>query len=283
MNYQWNYSYKEIKINSFEQIHEIINDYKKAYKLSDLNGDDSCLGVFFRGQNNCEWEITPSVKRSDNKISGIIIEDETKSLFEIIAYIQHYYRGTRFIDFTLNPDVAIYFACSGNEDKNGAFYIYPYSFHKAEWYTSIVLCELIRIKTSEPMSVEDLSYKIWQDYPELAESFETLEDLNGAIMSFLDHGFMALPDDISYANNIRLKRQQGCFYICGVEFVREISSRDRWNSNAGRNIFKPQSAAVPDDLKKGDMLVKLIIPKECKYDILQKLAINGITKDYLMP
>lgn len=39
MSYQWNYSYKEIKINSFEQIHEIINDYKKAYKLSELNGD----------------------------------------------------------------------------------------------------------------------------------------------------------------------------------------------------------------------------------------------------
>lgn len=46
------------------------------------------------------------------------------NLFDTIAYIQHYQTGTRFIDFTTDKDVALYFACSENMDKDGALFMW---------------------------------------------------------------------------------------------------------------------------------------------------------------
>ena len=94
---------------------------------------------------------------------------------------------------------------------------------------------------------------------------------------------MVLPDDESYGNNLRLQRQKGCFYVCGVEFVSELTARDHWFSRAGRNEFYPYSAIVADSLKWGRNLVKEIIPKELKKEILKDLAEKKITKEYLFP
>ena len=120
-------------------------------------------------------------------------------------------------------------------------------------------------------------------YPSLKKRFSKVEELNGAIVSFLDHGFMVLPDDESYGNNLRLQRQKGCFYVCGVEFVSKLTARDHWFSRAGRNEFFPHSAIVADSLKWGRNLVKVIIPKELKKEILKNLAEKKITKEYLFP
>ena len=142
---------------------------------------------------------------------------------------------------------------------------------------------MTRIQTKDEISVQDFSYEVLKYHPDFKERFSTIEELNGAIISFLDHGFMVLPDKDSYKKNIRLQRQEGCFYVCGVKFSKTLTSTDRWFSRAGNNKFSPHSAVVPDDLKNGHSLVKLIIPKECKPDMLQRLALKGITQDYLLP
>ena len=288
MGYQCIDMYQEITISSLDEIYQIIQEYKKYYNLPrpGLSKESPCLNGFYRGQSNFEWDISPSLWRSNIEEADLISTfspKETMSLFETIAYIQHHYQSTRFIDFTSNPDVAIYFACSGNDDKNGALYIYDYAPHKSEWYTAAILSELTRIQTKDEISVQDFSYEVLKYHPDFKERFSTIEELNGAIISFLDHGFMVLPDKDSYEKNIRLQRQEGCFYVCGVKFSKTLTSTDRWFSRAGNNKFSPHSAVVPDDLKNGHSLVKLIIPKECKPDMLQRLALKGITQDYLLP
>lgn len=144
MGYQRVNTYQEITISSMDEIYQIIQNYKAFHKLPRFEqGEDSpALDCFYRGQSNCEWDISPSLSRSERSEQTSIStfkHDKNMSLFETIAYIQHHCQGTRFIDFTKNPDVAIYFACSGSDDKNGALYIYDYAPHEPEWYTTTIL------------------------------------------------------------------------------------------------------------------------------------------------
>ena len=81
-------------------------------------------------------------------------------------------------------------------------------------------------------------------YPSLKKRFSKVEELNGAI---------------------------------------KLTARDHWFSRAGRNEFFPHSAIVADSLKWGRNLVKVIIPKELKKEILKNLAEKKITKEYLFP
>jgi len=75
---------------------------------------------FFRGQENSMWSVYPNVFRNDGvaKEHQIIqsalrqnpFEFQNKNDFEILTKLQHYGLGTRLVDVTLNPLVALYFA-----------------------------------------------------------------------------------------------------------------------------------------------------------------------------
>lgn len=159
--------YQEIHVTTVEEIYNIIVAYNKFRNLPRpaFTKDGPLLQGFYRGQSNSEWDISPSLLRSktpEPQMLKIFNPNKKMSLFGTIAYIQHHQTGTRFIDFTTNP--------------------------------------------------------------ELSNRFSSIEELNGGIISFLDHGFMVLPDTESLNGNLRLKRQQGCFFVCGVEFDPKLSS-----------------------------------------------------------
>ena len=289
MGFQHSGDYQEITVTSTEEIHQVIQDHKAYYALPRpiASKKEQSLTMFYRGQSDRDWDITSSLSRANVQEEELLEHTplampKGMDLFGTIAYIQHYSPGTRFIDFTTDPNVAIYFACSGNEDKDGALYIYTYAPHKADWYSAMVLSELVRVQDDE-LTVQGFSEKLLEEYPELKARFPDTEDLNGAIVSFLDHGFMALPDNESYAFNLRMQRQRGCFYVCGVEFLEPLTSTARWFSRAGNNRFKPHSAVVPRELKNGHTLVKLIIPSYVKPALLQQLSLCGITEEFLLP
>lgn len=280
--------YQEIHVATLEEIYTTIIEYNKFRNLPRhaFTEDGPLLQGFYRGQSNSEWDITPSLLRSKTSEPQMLKKFSPNikmSLFGTIAYIQHHQTGTRFIDFTTNPDVAIFFACLDSDDTDGAVYLYDYAPHQAEWYTSIVISELAQIESNDKITVQYLAKQVLKNNPDLINRFSSIEELNGGIISFLDHGFMVLPDNESLHENLRLKRQQGCFFVCGVEFEPELISTDRWFSRAGKNQFYPHSATVPSDLRNGHTLVKIIIAKECKQNILKHLESKGITYDYLLP
>ena len=244
--------------------------------------------AFFRGQGDAKWDIAPSLlhaqeKMGERKRVQNFIPSTEMTLFDTIAHIQHYQTETRFIDFSTNPDVAAYFACSSHQNADGAVFIYSYLPHEPQWYTSIVLSELTQLENDDAITVRSLSDLILKKYPYFRNRFTQVEDLDMGIVSFLDHGFMVFPNDENLIKNLRMQRQAGCFFICGVRFNAELASCDRWRSYAGSNRFLPHSAVVPDDLINGHGLVKVIVPKEIKSNILQDLAKRGISYEYLFP
>jgi len=289
--YEKKYEYQEIHVNTLEDINEIIADYNSFYNLprpgiSATDDPTVYLQTFFRGQSDESWKIRASiqgVKERENEILANFDLMNDGNPFDLIAYVQHYRTGTRFIDFTTDKDVALYFACSENMDRDGALFMWCYAPHKAEWYTASVLAEVVQIKNDSKMSVQELSELMLKKYPKIKDAFKETIELNTAIVSFLDHGFMAVPPETAKESNLRLKRQSGCFYVCGVEFVRPLEGMARISSHAGYNMFYPHSVQIPKGLKNGNALVKIVICKELKEEILEYLEKKGITKEYLLP
>lgn len=289
--YEKKYEYQEIHVNTLEDINEIIADYNSFYNLprpgiSAADDPTVYLQTFFRGQSDASWEIQASIEREKRQEYEILADFELQhdmSLFDVIAYIQHYQTGTRFIDFTTDKNVALYFTCSENMDRDGALFMWGYEPHKTEWYTTCVLTELVRLKNDSKMSVQELSEMILRKYPKINDTFKETIELNTAIVSFLDHGFMAVPPETAKENNLRLKRQSGCFYVCGVKFEHPLDGVARISSHAGYNKFYPHSVQIPEGLRNGNALVKIVICKELKEEILEYLEKKGITKEYLLP
>lgn len=50
--------------------------------------------------------------------------EDTHGLFNMLAKMQHYGLHTRLLDITQNPEVALYFACFDNWDRDGEMFIF---------------------------------------------------------------------------------------------------------------------------------------------------------------
>ena len=116
---------------------------------------EQCGDAVYRGQSDAEWRVDCSAaRRLAPDAKGEELANVTHSLvayttillegalehvgkcpelppgsseIEVLAQLQHQGAATGLIDFTENPLVALWFACSGNPDKDGAVYILPRS------------------------------------------------------------------------------------------------------------------------------------------------------------
>ncbi len=100
-----------------------------------LNQKSPDLKFVYRGSSDFRWELVPSlVRRFEELPMGYGLEHDlavdfrseipelfqnTQSNFEKIAIMQHFGIPTRLLDFSLNPLVALYFACAENPRTQG--------------------------------------------------------------------------------------------------------------------------------------------------------------------
>nr|DAW39298.1 MAG TPA: This domain contains a conserved N-terminal (F/Y)RG motif [Caudoviricetes sp.] len=295
MKYERDIKYQEIRVDSIEEIYDIISEYNDFYELPRAVCGES-LQSFYRGQKDSAWNILPSLSRAEKGETEIISEylrkDELKNitLFELIAHIQHYHDeeiGTRFIDFSTDPNIALYFACSNSEssDTDGALFIQSFACHEPAWYTVKVICELALI-SDEEITVKEFAERLMSDYSFDRNRFRNIDELCLGIVSFLDYGIPVVPDERALDDNIRLKRQKGCFFICGTGFKTNFENNPcmRFLNQCSKCVFEPKKAVVPEVLNDGNCLVKIIIPKELKQEIrLHLKECFGITENYLFP
>lgn len=282
--FEGKFDYQEITIEEISQIYGIVNDFNSFYKLprqwrGDLGDERTYSRAFYRGQSDSSWKITPSICR-DKSVDESISQYEAP-LFEIMAYKQHYICPTRLIDFTIDIDVALYFACCENFDKDAAVFIWSYSPDDPEWTRTKIQCELVNVKEKQ-ISISEYAEILFKKYPELEEKYRYIKDFYTELVSYLDHGFMILQPRNPHKENLRMQRQKGCLYACGVKFETPIDEM-RTSINAENNILCPHEPVAPKELDGGNFLVKVIIPAELKSVIMKQLEGKGITKESLLP
>ena len=281
-----------------EGFNYIVETYEEIIKLNEKYNERWIHKnhVFYRGQANSSWDMVPAIKRKENTHEVEIIQkvinckqiDICKvSLFEYIAYLQHYDYPTRFLDLTTKLDIALYFACADveNKDEDGKLFMFIYEERAPLNKEVIILSELSLLKAE--MSVGEFSQQLINNYAEFEEYSNDSQELSMIAISFLDHGFVVLPgkkdyEDMSFYNP-RVKQQSGAFFICGNKLKKPLTAQDRWKSRSEHNIILPETNSIPSTLWDPCRTVPIIIPSSLKSAILSIIKEKGITKNYLFP
>jgi len=87
--------------------------------------------VVYRGMSDSEYDLLPGlarIKKPEHEMEATLINDfltrrpdafSGLTEFDTLAKMQHYGLPTRLLDFSLNPLVALYFACESKPKKTG--------------------------------------------------------------------------------------------------------------------------------------------------------------------
>lgn len=116
-------------------VHSLSEFTRLIEVFADLNQKNTNLNFFYRGMADSRWTLIPSLMRRisetpyryapehdlavefKSEVPGLF--QNTDSNFETIAKMQHFGIPTRLLDFTLNPLIALFFACSGHPRTPG--------------------------------------------------------------------------------------------------------------------------------------------------------------------
>lgn len=132
----------------------------------------------YRGQGNTAWELLPSILRkgmkpsSENEgFSELMAEvpeefRDDKSMFEKLVRAQHYGLPTRLLDVTLNPLVALYFACREETLSDGQVSIFDFEKQRVKFPDSdtiSLICNLTRLTDDERIRLDAAVKQFFKD------------------------------------------------------------------------------------------------------------------------
>ena len=276
-------------MNEYETLMECIQghikDCQKQY-------DTSQMEFYFRGQADKDWRLLPkSIRPEYESVSESSVIEQAKKeghwcagqpIVDNIARLQHYGYPTRFLDFTTNIDIALYFACSEREDRDGTLYIFMYTKRAFSNMDSILISELACLKRETPLL--DFSRQLIRKYPEYQNKYDDARILGMNILSWIDHGFMITPTKAEMEEikdtNPRLYNQSGAFYAFGNKTKEPV----RFAST----IEVPRCVILPEIMDNSDVfryhqIISVPIPHKEKASIIYMLAQKGIDEKFIYP
>lgn len=233
-----------------------------------LTGNSSVRVRCYRGHADYRWSLKPSVMR-DLKVDAeanifreLMLETPSDfsadaSMFEKLVRAQHYGLPTRLLDVSLNPLVALFFACADDSLMEEDGEVKVLSFIKsrikyADSDTVSLICNLARLKDVQKELIR-LQKKPGYDWSEEEiENFRELEEVQRLVQfvraekPYFLNGVKPV-DFFKYLfvypakNNKRIIAQSGAFVVAG------LLNYNRPEASAG---FSTKSIRVPARFKK---------------------------------
>lgn len=210
--------------------------------------------LYYRGQN-CIKDLNPGIFR--DPFSPGVVEHEMlhkaslhlwkelsscSSFLEKLVFLQHYGMPTRLLDVTFNPLIALYFACNGENDCEGAVYC---------GFQQSAENEAIAEMTSEYVFKQPFDY-----FEKEIGNFAVKKEM--ALIKFCQPIFILPP-----INNPRIEHQNGAFIMAPL-------------ANRCDNDVYLNSAPLDDSGFFSEK--RAIIPNICKQSIIKDLYKFGINK-----
>ena len=265
-----------VEIDSLENFIREISNVKE-----DISTPFGIRKLYYRGQNDVEYELIPSIGRATNSFiddnwqiaEAPLIEavqqrfpdtfNERKYPMILLAKLQHYGVDTRLLDMTKNSLVALYFACKGNEDKDGEVFVFEGVSVSA--YNPFVnaIADTYRLASPISNSINDFYYRVMKqpyfssrtfpNWEREKPKYEILENL--FVNYFVEVGSVLE----------RQKNQHGCF----------ILFHNLCDDGYMRNELKK--------IEKDSPIIKkrIIISSSAKKDLINQLKRFGVSKEFL--
>lgn len=269
----------EQSVSSLSEFLKYIELLKSNYPTGIMFNNPAFDVFLYRGLPDTEFELVPKVLRKDYAYLGeqVIENNQYKAwatekiiLKEYIRegmrykdlsptdyvhwaeYAQHYGAPTRFLDWTGNPTVALYFACKENLEKDGIVWILHRINYEEEW------ARLVQNK--KDVLVEDL-------ISELITS-----------ESGVEYPILYAP----YYVDERMSAQNSHFMVWGS---REDSLETMFSDVKYAMEMPPENSTsrIRGSRQKENLLFKFIIQADRKASIIRELDTIGINERFLFP
>ena len=271
----------EISINNVSELLDILNVIKFNFGI-----DNRIKKLFmYRGHASAEYKLIPSIfrkykKENDKKeyykyflldenemymhfikeAKSYIknIDDNTnEGYLEWLVYAQHFGVPTRLLDFTHNPLVALYFACSKEEEDDGTVWIFNLINYR-NFHSKLLKNEA---NVNKNTTRNELIYEI-------------ISELKNGTLNCSKFPIQFIP----YYLDERMSTQASSFLLWGRPFEDMIEKENYINISSAKN-----GVSIEYEGKSEEFILKILIPHEKKKTILEELDLLGVNPKSIFP
>ncbi len=239
----------------------------------------------FRGQQNSDWSLEPSILRAPKKhleheremcrdLMAIHPQEFAgdNTMFDRLVRMQHYGLRSRLLDVTLNPLVALYFAVqraqSGGRNVDGAVWLLRAAPSRRKYFDSdAVSCvaNLANLSSAEKQEIQVVpatySKALFNEVEAVDKLLQFIRAEKPYFRPQIDRDdFFKRYFVTPKMSNRRIIAQAGAFIIFGLDL--------------------PTGTPKPPDSIKTD---KIVIPETAKNEIRSELDALGINESTLFP
>lgn len=263
---------------------------------------DNYETLCFRGQPNSEYELLPAIARDCKDIGSYSLLYEERNLIEtakyelpevftadlwpieLLALLQHHGIPTRLLDITDNPLVALFFACWSNEDeapKDGEVFVFRRNEkHVANAPIYNAIADSYRYAAVPDTSLSSFFDQVLEEpyFREQKKAFErkkcTAKQYSEWIMDCCKRVIFTRAPAISRRQSI----QQGSYILFHNKIYPFYDPENVFNLE-DNHFFTPYIEHI--DKQDESICARIIIPKEVKWEILDALKLQGISRKRL--
>jgi len=240
------------------------------------------INIAYRGVRDKKYEFEPGVVRNKgveaqyyrNILRQMPDEFKMGDTFDKLCKMQHYGVPTRLLDFTTNPLVALYFACSESEnhkrESKGKVSAVIGRFHESNEIVVQYISLLPDFFSNDPADMNP-NNSMAERFCEFAKKRGIYAEDKELIEYSLSCSIIGVNPSVT---NPRIRAQQGVFLLFGINGL----EKNEAGSSKHQDFLLGESDWYDDSMK-----MQCVIPPDEKPGILDDLFRIGITEATIYP